>query len=180
MGQKRRRGAYFEDLSPSASPLLYPPPLPATLALFVVCGTTFGVPVVCTLSTPSVAVTSREEGVSVNCEFTLIWESEPDDDAEEDESDGDAVEAESRGEVGVEESEVTEEEEIAEAEVILDEEDPIDVLLPTDEVAAEDVADEDEEAPAPEGGNLSSASSLSFVNINTLSQRTHNSPVNAK
>ena len=124
---------------------------------------------VCTLSTPSVAVTNREEGVSLNCEFTFICESEPDDDAEEDESDGDAVEAESRGDVGVEESEEEGEEETAEAEVILDDEDPIDVLLPTDEVAAEDVADEDEEAPAPAGGNLSSASSLSFADINTLS-----------
>jgi hypothetical protein len=48
--------------------------------------------------------------------------------------------------------------------VILDEEDPIDVLLPTDELAAEDVADEDEEAPAPApaGGNLSSTSPLSL------------------
>lgn len=157
MSQKRRRETYFDELSPSASPLLSPLPLPATLALFVVCGTTFGVPVVCTLSTPSVAVTSREEGVSVNCEFTLICGSGSDDEAGEDEeSDEAGVEAESRGDVGVEESEEEGEEETAEAEVILDEENPIDVLLPTDEVAAEDVADEDEEAPAPAGGNLSS------------------------
>jgi hypothetical protein len=74
------------------------------------------------------------------------------------------VEAESRGDVGAEESEEVEDEEMADAEVILDEEDPIDVLLPTDELAAEDVADEDEEAPAPApaGGNLSSTSPLSL------------------
>jgi hypothetical protein len=106
-------------------------------------------------------VTNREEGVSVNCELTFICESDPEADDEDDESDGDAVEAESRGDVGVEEEEEGEEE-IAEAEVILDEEDPIDVLLPSVELAAEDVADEDEEAPAPAGGNLSSASPLSL------------------
>jgi hypothetical protein len=102
-------------------------------------------------------VTNREEGVSVNCELTFIWESDPEADDEDEESDGARVEAESRGDVGVEEEE-EEEEEIAEAEVILDEEDPIDVLLPTVGLAAEDVTDEDEEAPPPAGGNLTSAS----------------------
>jgi hypothetical protein len=109
-------------------------------------------------------VTNREEGVSVNCELTLICESDPEADDEDEESDGAGVEAESRGDVGAEESEEVEDEEMADAEVILDEEDPIDVLLPTDELAAEDVADEDEEAPAPApaGGNLSSTSPLSL------------------
>jgi hypothetical protein len=110
-------------------------------------------------------VTNREEGVSVNCELTLICESDPEADDEDEESDEARVEAESRGDVGVEEEEEGEDE-IAEAEVILDEEDPIDVL-PTDAglEEAEDDA-EDEEAPAPAGGNLSSASFLySFLSL---------------
>jgi hypothetical protein len=101
-------------------------------------------------------VTNREEGVSVNCEFTLICESDPEADDEDEESDGARVEAESRGDVGVGEEEV-EGEEIAEAEVILEED--ILELLPTDDWL-EEAEDEDEDAgaPAPAGGNLSSAS----------------------
>jgi hypothetical protein len=109
-------------------------------------------------------VTNRGEGVSVNCEFTFICESDPEADDEDEESDGAGVEAESRGDVGVDVSEVTEEEEIAEAEVILDDEGMV-VLLPTDELAADDAADEDEEAPAPAGGNLSSAPLISLWTI---------------
>jgi hypothetical protein len=164
-----RGGTYFEELSPSASPLASPLPPTPTLALFVVCGTTFGVPVVCTLSTPSVAVTSREVGVSVNCEFTFICESESvtDEDADDDVSDEAAVEPESTGDVGVD---TEEEEEIADAEVILDEE--VVVLLPTDdglEEAGDEDGDEEEEAPAPAGGNLSSAS-LTYLSPSQYSQ----------
>jgi hypothetical protein len=112
-------------------------------------------------------VTNREEGVSVNCELTFICESDPEADDEDEESDGAGVEAESRGDVGVRESE-EEDEEIAEAEVILDEEDPIDVL-PTDaglEEAEDEVEDGGAPAPAPAGGNLSSASFLySFLSL---------------
>jgi len=73
------------------------------------------------------------------------------------------VDAESKGDVGVDVSD-EEEEVTAEAEVMVDEE--MGVLLPTD-AAGEEVADEDEAeeagAPAPAGGNLLSASSLSFL-----------------
>jgi hypothetical protein len=114
-----------------------------------------------------VAVTNREVGVSVNCEFTFICDSESDDGADEDEADEVGVEAESRGDVGVEESEeVEEEEEIAEAEVILDDEEIVE-LLPT-VVGLEEAEDEDgdEEAPAPAGGNLSSAALRSSLLVN--------------
>ena len=73
------------------------------------------------------------------------------------------MDAESKGDVGVDVSD-EEEEVTAEAEVMVDEE--MGVLLPTD-AAGEEVADEDEAeeagAPAPAGGNLLSASSLSFL-----------------
>jgi len=94
------------------------------------------------------------------------------------------VDAESRGDVGVDVSD-EEEEVTAEAEVIVDEEE-MGVLLPTDAAVVE-VADEDEAeeagAPAPAGGNLSSASSLSFLvslSNRSLRDETHSCPVNAK
>lgn len=121
----------------------------------VVCGTTFGTPVVCTLPRPSVAVTIREEGVSVNCEFTLICESESGADEDVDESDGGAVDAESKGDVGVDVSDDEVNEEIAEAEVMVDEEEIVE-LLSTDNAAEEEEGEaEDEGVPEPAGGNLS-------------------------
>lgn len=61
---RRDRSTYFEEVSPSPSPLASA--LPPTLPPCVVCGTTLGVPVVRTLSTPSVAVTCLDDCVSVN------------------------------------------------------------------------------------------------------------------
>ena len=130
-------------------------------------------------------MTSREEGVSVNCEFTLICESESDEDAVEDgsedevsESDEGAVDMESESEVGVGMSDEEVEEEIAEAEVMVDDEEMVE-LLSTDD-AAEEEGDEAEEegVPAPAGGNLSSAPLL--VSRSWKKEKTHSSPVNAK
>jgi len=175
---RRKERTYFEELSPSASPL--DSPLPPTLPLLVVCGTTFGTPVVCTLPRPSVAVTIREEGVSVNCEFTLICESEPGADKEADESDEDVdesdegvVDAEPVSEMGVGTEEEEVEEEIAEAEVMVDEEE-MEELLSTDDAAEEEEDKAEEEgAPAPAGGNLSSAPPLSSQDFRTRRRLTN-------
>ena len=122
-------------------------------------------------------------GVSVNCEFTLICESESgadkeanESDEDVDESDGGAVDAESKGEVGVDVSDDEVEEEIAESEVVVDDEEMVE-LLSTDAAAEEEEDEaEDEGDPAPAGGSLSSVTSLSFrskkkKNIQIPSQR---------
>jgi hypothetical protein len=108
-----------------------------------------------------VAVTDREVAVSVNCEFTLICDSEAEadtsdaEDADEDPPDEVRVYAESSVVLAVEEDRGSDEEEdeIADAEVILDAEEEILVLLAADD-AALDEAEVEPEAAAPAGGNL--------------------------